>query len=215
MSGRCRVLLVDDHTLVRKGLRALLATLTDVEVVGESSDGREALEAVREHRPDVVLLDIAMPGLNGLDATTRIVREFPGTRVLVLSMHGTEAHVAQALRAGASGYLLKGADVAEFTLAIGTVARGGTYLSPAVSKGLVADYVRRLDSNAGDADLTSRQREILQLIAEGLSTKEIAGKLSLSPKTVEAHRAAMMRRLGVRDLAGLVRFAVRIGLVAP
>ena len=215
MTGKYRVLLVDDHTLVRQGIRALLATMDDVEVVGESGDGLEAMNAVREHRPDVVLLDIAMPGLNGLEAAARITKEFPATRILVLSMHGTEAHVAQALRAGASGYLLKGADVAEFAAAIRAVAQGGTYLTPAISKQLVADYVRRLDGGADEPPLTGRQREILQLVAEGRSSKEIARRLDISLKTVEAHRTALMRRLGIHDVAGLVRYAVRSGLVAP
>jgi len=215
VTGKYRVLLVDDHTLVRQGIRALLATMDDVEVVGESGDGLEAMNAVREHRPDVVLLDIAMPGLNGLEAAARITKEFPATRILVLSMHGTEAHVAQALRAGASGYLLKGADVAEFAAAIRAVAQGGTYLTPAISKQLVADYVRRLDGGADEPPLTGRQREILQLVAEGRSSKEIARRLDISLKTVEAHRTALMRRLGIHDVAGLVRYAVRSGLVAP
>jgi DNA-binding NarL/FixJ family response regulator len=211
-----RVLLADDHALVRAGIRSLLGTLSGVEVVAEAGDGHEALGLVETLRPDIVLMDIAMPGLNGLEATARIVRAHPGTRVIILSMHVSEEYGARALRAGAAGYLPKDADVRELELAIGAVARGDTYLSPAVSTHVVADYRRRL-AEAPDAlaRLSPRQREVLQLLAEGSSTKEIAFRLKLSIKTVETHRAQIMARLDIHDLAGLVRFAVRTGLVAP
>jgi DNA-binding NarL/FixJ family response regulator len=211
-----RLLLADDHLLVRAGIRSLLATLPGMEVVAEARDGHEALRLVEAHRPDVVLMDIAMPGLNGLEATARITGSHPETRVIILSMHVSEEYGAQALRAGASGYLPKDADVRELELAVGAVARGETYLSPAVSTHVVADYRRRLaESPDALARLSPRQREVLRLLAEGRSTKEIAFNLKLSVKTIETHRAQLMDRLEIHDLAGLVRFAVRTGLVAP
>jgi DNA-binding NarL/FixJ family response regulator len=195
-----------------------------VQVVAEASDGREALRLVKTYQPDVVLMDIAMAGLNGLEATARVTKEFPAVRVIILSMHSTEEYVAQALRAGAAGYLLKDAAAAELELAVTSVARGETYLSPAVSKHVIADYLRRAGGGAAGGDegtpspaalLTPRQREILQLIAEGHSTKEIAALLHLSVKTVETHRMQLMARLDVHDVAGLVRYAIRVGLVMP
>ena len=219
-----RVLLAEDHALVRAGIRALLQNLTGVQVVAEASDGREALRLVKTYQPDVVLMDIAMAGLNGLEATARVTKEFPAVRVIILSMHSTEEYVAQALRAGAAGYLLKDAAAAELELAVTSVARGETYLSPAVSKHVIADYLRRAGGGAARGDegtpsptalLTPRQREILQLIAEGHSTKEIAALLHLSVKTVETHRMQLMARLDVHEVAGLVRYAIRVGLVMP
>lgn len=218
-----RVLLAEDHTLVRAGIRALLQNLTGIQVVAEASDGREALRLIKTYQPDVVLMDIAMAGLNGLEATARVTKEFPTVRVIILSMHSNEEYVAQALRAGAAGYLLKDAVAAELELAVTAVARGETYLSPVVSKHVIADYLRRVGgrktSGGGGATsaselLTPRQREILQLIAEGRSTKEIASILHLSVKTVETHRTQLMARLDIHDVAGLVRYAIRIGLVA-
>ena len=213
---RVRVLLADDHALMRAGIRSLLGTLRGVEVVGEARDGQEALRLVETLRPHVVLMDIAMPGLNGLEATARIVRDHPETRVIILSMHVSEEYAARALRAGGAGYLPKDADLRELELAIQAVARGETYLSPAVSTHVVADYRRRL-AEAPDvlARLTLRQREVLQLLAEGHSTKDVAFRLGVSIKTVETHRAQIMDRLDIHDLAGLVRFAVRMGLVSP
>ncbi len=217
-----RVLLADDHGLVRAGIRALLQSLSGIEVVAEAEDGREALRLIAAHRPDVVLMDIAMPGLNGLEAAARATKEFPGVRVIILSMHANEEYVLQALRSGAAGYLLKGARTPELELAVISVARGETYLSPAASKHVVADYVQRTSGEIarGEIDvdpferLTPRQREILQLIAEGRTTKEIARLLEISVKTVEMHRAQLMERLGIHDVAGLVRYAIRSGLVA-
>jgi DNA-binding NarL/FixJ family response regulator len=214
-----RVLLADDHALVRAGIRALLAGLPDVDSVVEAGDGQEALTVLRETRPDLALIDIAMPGLNGLELAARVAREAPGTRLVILSMHGTPAHVAQALRAGVSGYLLKDAAADELPVLLRAVMRGETYLSPAISKQVVDGYLGRVtpDVSAG-ADgaevLTSRQREILQLVAEGKSTKEVAQLLDLSAKTVETHRGQIMERLGIHDLAGLVRYAIRTGLVS-
>ena len=210
-----RVLLADDHTLVRAGIRGLLANLPGVEVVGEADDGHEAVRLAETLKPDVVLLDIGMPALNGLEAAARIAKFDATIRVVILSMHMSEEYVLQALRAGAAGYLLKGSAVAELEVAVRAVARGETYLSPAVSKRVVDDYVSRT-GGAEDplAALTPRQREILQLVAEGHTNKEIAQRLGLSYRTIEAHRNQLMKRLDVHDLTGLVRFAVRVGLVA-
>jgi DNA-binding NarL/FixJ family response regulator len=210
-----RVVLADDHALVRAGFRALLQSLPQVEVVDEASDGRDALRLVKLHQPDLVLMDIAMSGMNGLEATERIVKEFPRVRVLVLSMHANEEYVLQALRVGAAGYMLKDADTAELDIALRAVTKGETYLSPGVSRQVVDDYVRRIGPGQTSLEqLTPRQREILQLIAEGHSSKEIAHTLDLSIKTVETHRAQLMDRLDIHDVAGLVRFAIRTGLVS-
>jgi DNA-binding NarL/FixJ family response regulator len=217
-----RVLLVDDHELVRAGFRALLAGLSEVEVVAEADDGRAALELVGRYQPDVVLMDISMPGLNGLEATSRIAKEFPRTRVIILSMHATEDHVLLALRKGASGYLLKGARLAELDLAVRSVARGEVYLSPAAAKYMPADDRGRAGEPKTATQreilsidrLTARQREVLQLIAEGSTVKQIAQTLGISVKTVEAHRAQIMERLAIHDLAGLVRYAIRAGIIA-
>ena len=211
-----RIVLADDHALVRAGVRSLLASMSGVEVVAEARDGHEVIALVEKWRPRLVLMDIAMPGLNGLEATARLSKSHPETAVIILSMHAAEEYALQALRAGAAGYLLKDADLSELELAIGAVARGQTYLSPAMSKHLVTDYRRRLAEQPDPLDrLTPRHREVLQLLAEGQTTKDIAVRLKLSVKTVETHRAQLMDRLDIHDLAGLVRFAIRVGLVAP
>jgi DNA-binding NarL/FixJ family response regulator len=213
-----RVLLADDHTLVRAGIRALLESLPDVEIVAEASDGREALELLAAEKPDVALIDISMPALNGLEVAARVGALSPRTRLVILSMHGDPGHVAQALRAGVAGYLLKDAAVDELPLLLRAVARGETYLSPAISKQVVAGFLERAGEGsvpAADDRLTPRQREILQLIAEGKSSKEIASILDISLKTVETHRAQIMSRLEIRDVAGLVRYAVRTGMISP
>jgi len=209
-----RILLADDHTLVRAGIRSLVQALPGIQVVAEAGDGREALSLIETHQPDVALLDIAMPGLNGLEVAAQVADNFPYVRVMILSMHANEEYVLRALRAGASGYLLKDADTAELELAIKAVTRGETYLSPAVSKH-VTEYIRRVGEEAHSAleRLTPRQREVLQLVAEGHTTQEIARMLTLSVKTVETHRTQLMERLDIHDIAGLVRYAVREGLV--
>ncbi|HXF67691.1 MAG TPA: response regulator transcription factor [Burkholderiales bacterium] len=214
--SRLRVILADDHTLVRAGLRSLLGQLPEVEVVAETGDGREVLALVPRHRPDIVLMDITMPGMNGLEATAHLRKDHPGVKVVILSMHASEEYVLQALRAGAAGYLLKDSATLELALALQAVARGETYLSPPISRQVVENYMRRVGEDVRPlAALTARQREILQLIAEGASTKDIARRLELSVKTVESHRAQLMERLGIHDVAGLVRFAIRHGLVSP
>lgn len=210
-----RVLLAEDHALVRAGFRALLEALVDIEVVSEAGDGREALRLIEQHKPHVVLMDIKMPGLNGLEATNRVTRDFPFVAVIILSMHLDEEYVWQALRAGAAGYLVKDAGPTELEVAIRAVARGETYLSPSISKHVIADYLRRIgdEPDPPREQLTPRQREVLQLIAEGRTTREIAQILSVSFKTAEAHRTRLMKRLDIHDLAGLVRYAIRSGLV--
>jgi DNA-binding NarL/FixJ family response regulator len=211
-----RVMLADDHSLFRAGIRVLLEGIEGVEIVGEARDGHEALRMVAEHRPEVLLLDVALPQLNGIEVTERLAREAPGTRVLMLSMFANEEYVLRSLRAGAAGYLLKDSTVVELESALRSVADGGSYLSPAVSGHVLAAYVRRVgqDGVPPEPTLTPRQREVLQLIAEGHGTKEIADRLCLSAKTVETHRAQLMERLGIRDVAGLVRYAIRAGIVS-
>ena len=210
-----RVMLDDDHTLVRAGIRALLEKLPGVEVVGEAGDGREVLKLVKLHRPDVVLMDISMPGLNGLEAAVRMAKEFPDVRVIILSMHPNEEYVWRALKAGAAGYLLKKAATAELATALQHVALGEFYLSQEISTRLPKNFA--LDGIAHRKspleELTGRQREILQLIAEGRNTKGIAEILKVSPKTIEYHRMKLMDCLNVHDVPGLVRFALRVGLI--
>ena len=201
---------------MRAGIRALLAGLPDVEVVGEASTGPEALTLAESLRPDLVLLDISMPELNGLEVASRLIKTEPKRRIVFLSMHTDAVYVRRALQAGASGYLVKGADVPELSLAIRAVMRGELYLSPAVSKDLIGDLRRSDQREVTPVEmLTPRQREILQLVTEGHSTKDIARRLDLSVKTVEAHRSELMERLDIHDLPGLVRFAIRHGLTSP
>jgi len=208
-----RVLLADEHTLERSGIRALLEKVPEVETVAEAGDGREALRLIKLHQPDVALIDIALPKLNGVEVAARVGKDFPGVRVVILSMYASEGYVWQALRSNAVGYLLKSAEAADLEQAIKTVARGETYLSPSISRQMIQDYARHADNNGTQLDrLTPRQREVLQLIAEGYTTKAIAQILKISVKTVETHRAQLMDRLGIHDVAGLVRYAIQIGL---
>jgi len=210
-----RVMITDDHQLVRASLKSLLGEFSGIEVVAEAADGRQAFDLIAVQRPDVVLMDISMAGLNGVEATRQIAREHPHVRVIVLSMHTDERHVLQAMRAGAAGYVLKGAAPSELELAIAAVSRGEIFLSPAISKHVIDAY---LGQSRGEGDgldkLTPRQREILQLIAEGNSSKQIAHRLDASVKTIESHRASLMERLDIHDVAGLVRYAIRNGLVS-
>jgi DNA-binding NarL/FixJ family response regulator len=213
--SKIRILLADDHTLFRAGIRALLQTLGDIEVVADASDGREALRLVAVHRPDVVLLDILMPGLNGLDAAARICRTSSRSRVIVLSMNADADSVLRALRAGAVGYVVKTADPAELEMAIRAVTRGERFLSSAISEHVVAACLGRLEKEQTSLErLTPRQREVLQLVAEGHTTKEIAKKLDISVKTAEAYRGELMKALDIHDVASLTRYAIRTGLVS-
>jgi DNA-binding NarL/FixJ family response regulator len=210
-----RVVLADDHALVRAGIRALLEKLPGIEVVGEADNGRQALELIKKTSPNLILLDISMAELGGLEALPRIVRDFPGVKVLILSGHANEEYVLRALRCGATGYMLKEAAAEELGLAIKAVAQDKTYLSPSVSRTVVESYLQRAAGEEGPIEqLTARQREVLQLIAEGKNTKEIASTLEVSVKTVEAHRLQLMARLDIHDVPGLVRYAIRSGLVS-
>jgi DNA-binding NarL/FixJ family response regulator len=212
----CRVLLADDHTLVRAGLRMLLESIAGIDVVGEADDGLALLTLAGQLKPDMVLMDIAMPGLNGLEATASLAKTNPFTRVVILSMHQNEEYVREALRHGVAGYLLKDAAPLELEAAIATVLRGETFLSPAVSRGVMSDYIERLRGDVQPGSVLSpRQREILKLIAEGQSTKEIARQLELSIKTVDTHRSQLMKLLDIHEVAGLVRYAIRTGLLKP
>lgn len=210
------VLVVDDHDLVRAGLVLLLQAIGGVEVAGEASNGREAIALARTLRPDVVLMDIAMPELNGLDAAAHIVSADPSVRVVMLSMSAGEEAVLPALRAGAVGYLLKNIRPVELELAVRAVAQGQTYLCAAVAQHVVERCFERTHASDDSYDrLTGRQREVLQLIAEGCSSKEIAGRLGISVRTAEAHRTQLMEALDIHDIAGLVRYAIRKGLIVP
>lgn len=209
------VMLADDHTLVRAGIRALLEKLPDVKVIGEAGDGREVLNLVKAQPPDVVLLDIAMPGLNGLEATERMARDFPAVRIIILTMHDNEEYVLRALKAGAAGYLLKKSATAELATALHQVLRGEIYLCREIAAHLPPKFpLHGLGGRKSSLEqLTPRQREILQLIAEGRNTKSIGDLLKVSPKTVEYHRTKLMAGLKLHDIPGLVRFALRVGLI--
>lgn len=211
-----KVLLADDHVLIRAGVRALLQPRAGLEVVAEASDGLEALAMAQSFRPDVVLMDVAMPGLNGLEVAAKLTSLLPETRCIILTMHHDQEYVYQALRAGAAGYMLKDSSPGELEMAIRAVAKGESYLSPVVSRHVISDYIRMTGSEEGSKELlTPRQREVLQWIAAGETTKSIARKLGLSIKTVETHRSQLMERLGIHEVAGLVRYAIRVGLIKP
>ena len=209
-----KVILAEDHELVRAGLRALLDRMPDISVVAEATEGRQALQLARVHRPDVVLMDIAMSGLNGLEATAQIRRELPDVKVIIVSMHADEEYVFQAWRAGASGYVLKESSASELESALDAVGRGEVYFSIPVSA--LLDRLHSRTSELPPLDrLTARQREVLQLIAEGHTSREIASILGIGIKTVETHRTNLMELLDIHEVAGLVRFAIRVSLIRP
>jgi DNA-binding NarL/FixJ family response regulator len=212
-----RVLLADDHELFRAGIRSLMQNLEGIQIVAEANNGREALSLCEAHRPNVVLMDINMPELNGLDATARLAAILPESRVIMLTMLDNEECVRQALQCGAVGYLPKNISPSELEQAIRAVARGETYLSPSISQHMIASCRLRRGGEPSSRfeRLTPRQREVLQLIAEGNRSKEIARKLSVRVKTVELYRSQLMTALDIHDVAGLVRYAIRIGLIAP
>lgn len=208
---RLRVLLVDDHTLVRAGIRRLLEETGDIEVVGEADDGEQALRLAAQTAPQIMVLDLSMPGLGGLEVAAQLTRAHPQIRVIVLSAHTGSAYVVEALHCGAAGYLPKRAATEELVLALRVVAEGKTYLSPSVSRPMIDGY---LEQAAGRAPLTARQLQVLRHVAEGRSSREIAERLKVSVRTVEAHRAEVMARLGVNNTRDLVHEARRLGLVS-
>lgn len=215
MTERVRVVLVEDHQIVRQGLRALLEGRDDIELVADVDNGQAGVDAAIEHRPDVVIMDLNLPVLNGVDATKKIRSAAPETHVLVLSMYSTEEHIRPAIRAGAEGYLLKGSGLADLVAAIHAVNSGNAFFSPQVAK-IVLDDSKKASAGSersGD-DLTPREREILRMVADGSSSPEIAKLLSLSVKTVEGHRGRIMAKLDTKNVAGLVRHAIRLGLVS-
>jgi DNA-binding NarL/FixJ family response regulator len=210
-----RVFLVDDHALLRAGLRALLERRGTIEVVGEAGDGRQALKLIEEEPPEVVVMDIAMPGLNGIEATRHLHSTLPETKILALSMYDDRDYAYEILRAGASGYMLKDAASSELVDAIEAVSRGEGYLCPVMAGKLVEHYVRGVPGSTADQppELTSRERQVLQLVVEGCGNKETAERLGISPKTVEVHRAHIASKLGIYDLPTLVRYAIRKGII--
>ena len=210
-----RILLADDHKLVRQALRWFLESEDGFELVGEADDGRQALEEVAKLHPDILLLDIMMPGLNGLEVTRRVCQEFPETKVLVLSMHPDKAYVVRALQNGASGYVVKQADVSDLINGVRTVSQGNRYLSPRISQLDIEELERELARGSFDAyeTLSTREREVFQLVAEGLTSPAAAAKLFISARTIETHRANISRKLGVRNQTELVRFAIERGLI--
>jgi DNA-binding NarL/FixJ family response regulator len=214
--SKLRIMLADDHTLVRQGLRKILEGRPDWEVVAEAGDGREAVRQAEEHKPDVAIIDVAMPLLNGIETTRQINKRSPATRILVLSMHSDEAYVNQILKAGATGYLLKDSADVDLLQAVAAVSKGKSFFSPAIAKVMLDDYVRQL-ADKGIIDryesLSEREREIFQLIAEGKANKEIAVLLSISPSTVETHRARIMEKLDLHSAAEIVLYAVRRGVI--
>jgi two-component system response regulator NreC len=214
---KLRVVLGDDHTIVRQGIRKILEERRDWEVVAEAGDGREAVKKVLEHEPDVAILDIGMPLLNGIEATRQIVKRAPTVRVLILSMHSDEAYITQALQAGAKGYLLKDSADTDLIRGVTDVAAGKSFFSPAVAKVMLDDYVRHL-ADKGIVDrydaLSEREREIFQLVAEGHSNKAVAELLSISPATVETHRAHILQKLDLHNTAEVVLYAVRRGVIS-
>lgn len=214
--GKIRVLVCDDHTILREGIRLLLNSQADIEVIAEAVDGRDAIDKARDCKPDVILMDIAMPLLNGLEATRQIRRANPDARVLVLTMYESDEYVAQMLEAGAAGYVLKKVAGSELVYAIRAVHQGEAFLYPSITKRLVEDYLRRVESGQERDSfdgLTDREREVLQLIAEGHTNKEIADLLNLSVRTVQNHRAHIMEKLGMHDRGELIKYAIQKGII--
>lgn len=214
--AKIRVLVVDDHTIVRDGICALLALTGDIEVIGEATNGSEALKMVKEFNPDVVIMDIAMPIMGGLEATRRISKEFPRTKILVLTQHDDKEYVFPVIESGASGFISKAAASSELVSGIRAVYRGDSYLSPAVAKLLVVNYQRTTGKQTGQDlydQLTERERDVLKLLVEGYSAKEIADTLIITPKTVEGHKTNLMAKLGIHNRIELVKYALRKGII--
>ena len=220
MTKKVRVILADDHKLVRAGIKSLLESSGGISVIGEADNGREVIKLTEQLNPDIVFLDIAMPELNGLQAAEKIIKDFPDVAIAILSMHLDEEYVIQALKAGASGYLLKDSAPGELKTAVETISKGKIYISPAIPREMIDEYQRRLKTASSPEEvltstdiLSTRQKEVLQLIAEGNSTREIAEKLFISVKTVETHRSQIMKKLGIKDIPGLVKYAIKKGIL--
>jgi DNA-binding NarL/FixJ family response regulator len=216
---KIRVLLADDHTLIRSGIATLLQSTKDIQVVGEAGDGDEAVRKTGELRPDVVVIDLSMPKLSGIEATKILKRNYPETRVLVLTMHENEEYVFQILKSGASGYVLKSAGKEELSAAIRAAAKGEKFFSPRISQLMAEGYVRRVDRDSSgsqqpDVPLTRREREILALVVRGLTNQQIADQLCISPRTVDTHRTNIMQKLDIHDVANLVRYAMEHGIAS-
>jgi DNA-binding NarL/FixJ family response regulator len=211
-----RVFLADDHAIVRDGLRFILQAQPDMTVVGEATDGRQAVDRVKKLNPDVVIMDITMPTLNGIEATRQILQSCPSTRIVILSVHSTPEHIYRSFQAGVQGYILKESAGAEVVDAVRTVHAGERYLCRKIASNVIDDYIRQQESTAKDPleRLTPREREVLQLVAEGKSSKEISGLLHLSAKTVETYRSRLMEKLGISGIPGLVKFAIQHGLIS-
>jgi len=212
---KLRIIIADDHALVRAGLRLLVEQIPNVEVVAEAATGKEALHISGQTHPDIVLMDVGMPEMNGFEATEILARDFPAIKVIIVSMHKNHDFVMQALRSGADGYVLKDADPSELDAAIHAVSRGESYLSAGVSRTVIATSLEHASDTRSAEELTARQRQVLRLLVEGRPMKEIAGTLGVSIKTIESHRAQLMERLKIHDVPGLVRYAMRIGLTPP
>lgn len=211
-----KILLADDHTIVRHGLNRSLQQQTDMEVVGQAKDGLSAIQLVRELSPDIVIMDISMPDINGMDATREIMHDFPNTKVIALSMHSAKRFVREMFKAGAVGYVLKDCEFEELEDAIRTVMEDKSYVSPEITDVLLDNYVRNADEETSSvfSDLTKRERQVLQLMSEGLTTKQIGLKLHISPKTVEAHRLRVMDKLEIDNIAQLTKYAIQEGLTS-
>lgn len=215
---RIDVLLAEDHTIVRKGLRSLLEDTMDIRVVGEADDGREAVEKVGQLHPDVVVMDIAMPTLNGLEATRRIRRQFPDVKVVILTMHRNEEYLSQVLRAGAAGYVVKQAAPEDLVSAIRAICQGESFLSPSIPQEMIEECIRQAEvTNVADRydRLTTREREVLQMVAEGRSNREMAALLNISIKTIETHRANLMDKLDIHSTAELTQYAIQKKVISP
>lgn len=208
-----KILLVDDHAVLREGLKALLSSEQDMQVIGGAGDGREAIGLVDTLKPDVVVADISMPNLNGIETVRQLRQNHDSLKLIILSMHATHAYVTEALQAGANGYVVKQADATEVVNAIRAVMAGGAYLSPSISKDLIDDYLSHTPSRRNAFKLTTREREVAQLIAEGHSTRDISGALIVSVKTVETHRANIMRKINAKSTADVVKYALKRGWI--
>lgn len=209
-----RVLLVDDHTVLRDGLKSLLNYETDIDVIGDASNGREAISAAETLKPDIVVTDISMPGLNGIESVRILRHNHPQLKIIILSMHASQEYVAQALQAGANGYVVKQADASEVLAAIRAVMSGGAYLSPTISKYLIDDYLSHTTAEMASPKLTTREREVAQLLAEGNSTRAISEILTISIKTVETHRMNIMKKLNAKNQTDIIKYALKKGWIS-